>query len=271
MQTIHGSNRKEKIRRLADMGISSGGAVPPVPAGFSAAENMERDLERRFSRPARVEPEVVFEFTRDPGFLQQYYNLRERMYISVWGLQEFNGQEDEFDRKSHILVARKGNMVVGGARITVKTPRMPNLLPMEGRDINLERQITDLKLRHCRYGEFSRLALLPEYRGGEYTQAIYEALNRKSIALNLKYVFAISPVAQARSYKKSYMAMGFDYTIRNDVTIPDNPEFEGIKMCLSVLDLSQYYSGSADTVEQVDSTDELSDGSVPVPSPALNS
>ena len=194
---------------------------------------------------------VVIKFTQDQAYLRQYYNLRERMYTSVWGLQGFNGQEDEFDQKSHILVAVKDGRVVGGARISVRTPQAPNLLPMEKREVSLEHQIADLNLPQCRYGEYSRLALLPEYRGGGCTLAMYKALNRKSISLNLKFAFALSPLTQARSYRKIYQALGFNYTILEDVVIPENPEYEGIKMCLSVLDLSRYCSDSVDFVEEL--------------------
>ncbi len=89
-------------------------------------------------------PALDYEFTNDPALLEQYYQLREQMFISVWGLKRFHGVEDAFDKDANTLIARMGNLCVGGARILMKVPGNSNQLPMEGDDFNLEQLLPEL-------------------------------------------------------------------------------------------------------------------------------
>lgn len=217
--------------------------VKPTISAPSATGFAERGLSRRFRAEPLNQKPVEYEFTRDPGLLHQYYLLREQMFINVWGLHHFVGREDQFDKLAHILIAKLGNLCIGGARILVKFPNASQRLPLENDDFNLEQLLPELNLREKRYGEFSRLALLPEFRGGKYTRQMYRHLNSKALECKLDYVFALAPLSQARSYRSSYRAMGFDYVIREDLAVPDREEFEGIRMCLSMLNLTPFYTG----------------------------
>lgn len=233
------------------------GAAPYVPAYVPTQQSVshldEIELYGRMQRAVKAreaKQEITFEFTRDPALLQQYYNLREQMYIRVWGLKHFAASEDALDKRSHILVARKGKYVIGGARITTRPPGSAKLLPMEKNgEVDLQALLPELHLSECKYAEFSRLAVDREYLGGALSRLIYQQLNRKSIALRIKHVFAIAPVVQARNYKKTYNAMGLNYKILTNVNVPDREEYEGIRMCLSMLDLSAFAADTATTLE----------------------
>ena len=72
----------------------------------------------------------VFEFTRDPAYLHQYYLLRARLSNGIATFSQIFAQADEADKRSHILVARRGNQVIAGVRLTVSGPRQPQPLPM---------------------------------------------------------------------------------------------------------------------------------------------
>lgn len=192
----------------------------------------------RILRQKPAATEIVYEFTKDPGLLHQYYILRENMFINVWGLKGFSGREDLHDRYSQILVAREGNQCVGGVRITLKQQRSLRKLPMENHDFILEKVLPELKLSECRYAENSRFAVLPEARSKTLSLAITSNQIQKCLELGIQYSFAMSPVSLARSYKSLAKVFGLDAKILSDVEIPDREEFEGIPMVLTMFDFT---------------------------------
>ena len=61
--------------------------------------------------------QVVYELSNEPKFLNQYYRLREECYRVDLKLSEFNGSEEAQDRTGRILIVRRGDRLIGGARI----------------------------------------------------------------------------------------------------------------------------------------------------------
>lgn len=255
------STREKKRKR--EVAMSDSMMEPPLQGGnvysnlaalpFNAisAERLaeEQALYARFSRPVKKIADLTFEFTRDKGLLQQYYNLREEMYTRVWGLSHFNAQEDEFDRRSHIVVARRGRQVVGGARLTIHSPRNPLPLPMECEEFCLEKLLPkEYGLAHCRYGEFSRLAVLPEFAGLSYDFAAQ--IRRKSIANGLSYTFAISPLPQIRNFRQTANKLKLTSEVLRDIHVPPKDGYDG-EMYLLMIDLrDQYAQGKVLATEQ---------------------
>ena len=203
-----------------------------------AVDISEDSLARRFSRPLRQPQDVHFEFTNDPAMLHQYYRLREEMFISVWGLKHFSGQEDAFDAQSHIMVARKGLQCIGGGRLTVSTPQDHLMLPMEKEDLMLSALFPELDLHETVYGEFSRLAILPEFRSGAVFPELARRFITKAISLGVEYAFNIAPLPLARSYRQAVQMFGLKWDICHHAKVPQREEYEGIQMVISVMDLS---------------------------------
>jgi hypothetical protein len=239
---------------MTDVQINTYNAVEQaVPLPFSAAPSEgERELSSRYARSPRAATEITYEFTKDKGLLHQYYVLREQMFVNVWGLTHFSGEEDAIDKRSHILVARKGNQVVGGLRLTVKTPRLKAGLPVEGEDFNLSKELPSLSLENLKYGEISRLVQLPEYTNTDCMVELCKNLRRKSVALGLQYVFCIAPKALCKRYKMICRVINLSVVSLDEVIIPDREGYEGISMHLMYFDLT-------DDLAQVDSptSDEL--------------
>lgn len=193
-------------------------------------------MAERYTRKRRTEPsDLVYEFTRDPGYLHQYYLLREKMYIKVWGLTHFEAPEDEYDRNSHIIVVRRGNHVVGGGRLTVSGPRKETLLPLEDENFRLRDLFPELKLEHNKYAEFSRMAIETEFQDGQCTVAMFEQVRRKLIALNVPHLFAMAPLPSVRLYRKACKSIGLNLVARQDIAIPERDGHEGIRMCMYVV------------------------------------
>jgi hypothetical protein len=197
-------------------------------------------LQRRFRRVSQPQEKIAYEFTRDVGLLDQYYHLREEMFISVWGLKHFCGAKEMFDDISEILVARRGNHCIAGGRLTISTPSQHQMMPMEKEGLSLAGLFPELPLGECTYGEFSRLAILPEFRAGAVFPEIARRFIKRAIAEGVQYAFNIAPQPLARSYRQAIQLFGLNWNIREDIAVPQREEYEGIRMVVSVMDLTGF-------------------------------
>lgn len=195
-------------------------------------------FQRRFSHSVEEKPQLAFEYSRDPALLHQYYMLRAKVYTQLWHLEHFNGDEDEVDAASDILLIRYGKLCVGGARITVSSPDAPQLLPAEDDQFRLYKLLPELHLRDCTYTECGRFAVLPDFQDRQVSQNMLHHLILRSRAHGAKYLFWIAPTVQTRYYRQLAGNLHVPCTVRSDVKVPERPEYEGITMYLSVLDIS---------------------------------
>jgi len=219
---------------------SQGNATEALKAaGIPVQGYSEEQIFRRFRMPNRKKEQVQYELTRDPGLLHQYYLMRENMYISVWGLDNFHGSHDAFDEISDICIAKLGNQCIGGGRMTYSSPGHRLLLPMEGEDFSLTQALPQLELHRHTYLEFSRLAILPEFQYRETSVELYDCALRHAIRRGARYGFALAPHLLARKYCQGVSSIGYKASIRRDVKVPDREEYEGIPMALWVLDFAE--------------------------------
>lgn len=219
--------------------------TPAKPAATPAFRPLDTELSdeylaHRFSRLARKPEKIAYEFTQDLGLLHQYFRLREDMFISVWGLKHFCGKHEIFDDISEVLIARRGRQCIAGGRLTINKPNARKLMPMEKDSFLLSDMFPELDLQETTYGEFSRLAILPEYRGGVVFPEIARRFINKAIDSGVEYAFNIAPVPLARSYRQAVQLFGLSWDVRHDIVVPDRPEYEGIRMVLSVMDLTRF-------------------------------
>lgn len=199
-------------------------------------------LTRKFNRPQRQPDAVTYELTRDAGYLHQYFRLREEMFINVWGLEKFTGQKDEFDDCSDIMIARVGNHVIGGCRLTFSTPETRIHTPMEKSDFDLVNGLPELNLAKESYVEISRMAILPDYQNSVVMLELSRQLLKRGAEQRARYAFTLAPTKLARNYRKAASLFGLDWQILNNIEIPDRDEYEGIKMVLSMLDMAPVYT-----------------------------
>lgn len=217
-------------------------AKPPVTfPNLLDVELSDEYLIRKFSRPDRAPASVVYEVTKDVGYLHQYYRLREEMFINVWGLEHFIGGKDEFDDASDIIVARLGNHCIGGCRQTFSYQGEHTLLPMEKDGLRMQELLPELPLEDVTYLEISRMAILPEFQNSVVMLELIRQLIKRAAEKKAMYAFTLAPLPLARNYRKATTLFGLKWSVRHDVIIPEREEYEGIKMVLSVLDLASIY------------------------------
>lgn len=207
-------------------------------------EVSDERVAKRFIRTAREPQKPVYEFTRDLGYLHQYYRLREEMFIRIWGLEHFSGAKDDYDDHSEIVIARIGNLVIGGCRMTFSSPGNRKPLPMEKEDFILRDKLPALFANNRTIVEISRLAILPEYQNSMVMLEICRDMLKLAVEKRAAYGISVAPLALARNYRKVMFMFGLEWEIQRKVNLPDREEYEGIKMALSVMDLSPLYKKS---------------------------
>lgn len=224
--------------------LMSSESVTHMPTSYPHSGNGEISSEfltRKFNRPHKQPEAVVYEMTSDAGYLHQYYRLRQEMFIHVWGLEHFTGTKDSYDDVSDIMIARRGNHVLGGCRLTFHNAHASNRLPMEKDDFVLSGHLPELPLADATYVEISRMAILPEFQNSVVMLELSRQLLKRGAEMKANYAFTLAPVALARNYRKAASLFGLKWEIRNDIAVPDREEYEGIKMVLSMLDLTPVY------------------------------
>jgi hypothetical protein len=218
---------------LVSADYSAGLSNTVVPGLLSADTTSEENLAKRYSRFTKKKEELVYEFTRDPALIHQYYRIYEEEFKAVLDAEYHHNSADEHDQRGHFLIVRRGKLCIGGARISVKTPRQPNLLPVEAANFRLEDHFPELRQKEMRVGQAGRFCLLPEFRGGAVTREMQRHITRKAIALNLDMFFATAPLLNARVYKQNCVALGFkDVKIHFDIQLPEYPMCEEVKFYL---------------------------------------
>ncbi len=214
-------------------GVDYSPSVREAIVATSAALSTDEDaLKRRFSRLRPIKLELVYEFTKDPALLHQYHEIYEREFRTVHDANSYHTVEDDHDRRAHILVVRRGNFCVGGARINITSPRQPHPLPIEIGDFKIDDHFPQLRQKELSYGQLGRFCLLPEFRGGMITRMMFWHIHRKSVALGLSELFGTATKIGVRSYKRDCRAIGLEAKIHPDIELPTYPMCDEIKFFL---------------------------------------
>jgi len=190
-------------------------------------ENLQTSILRRLSKTplSRDEP-IVYEFTSDRALLHQYYRLREVMYRKIFHTDKFMGEEDVHDKLSHILIARRGKLCIGGCRLTVREADEDFLLPMESQDFKMRTIFSNLPLKKLRHGEISRFAILDDDDDKlEAMLVLSQLIIEKCVSSNLGFAFLKSSLPMARNWRKigqTYCGLK-KMRICTEVKVPENP------------------------------------------------
>lgn len=203
-------------------------------------EAVQDSVIRRFTRSSQETKPVVFEFTEDPAMLHQYYILRDQIFGRDMGFSDDAGGADLHDKISEILIARRGNQVIGACRLTVREGDESMLLPMETESFKLRKLFPDLPLNKERHGVLSKFAILEEHNQREILLGLCQLMYDKVIASDIHYLFArATNFALARNWRLIANRHGAKHTrICEEIDVPDNPNFPGEKQYITFSDLS---------------------------------
>lgn len=162
----------------------------------------------------------IFEVSREPRLLNQYYELRERCYREELELEDFDGSEEPLDREGDILLVHQGGQCIGGARIS---PALS--LPFE---------LPELRRAGTRYCVWERFAVAPEHRSLQLIKDFNAALIECSLALGYDRALVLSSLRNARFYRQCHSALGVEFEIRRSVPEISTGAFAGLEHYLSL-------------------------------------
>lgn len=233
---------------MDDSGLMSFSESAPssIPVSYRIMQQEDVMLAKQIERTMKPVQPIVYEFTKDKGYLHQYYMLRERVYTEVWDLKGFTAQEDDYDKRGMILVARRGNQVVGGLRLNFRDDRSIRMLPGESPDFEYHKVLPKMGLQNKKIVECTRLAVLAEFRKEGVADELIRLSLKKSEAMNAEYYFYLSPVSQAKVYSKTFRKVGVVHGTYDSVQVPDREEYEGIKMVLSYVELERHLGNATE-------------------------
>lgn len=193
----------------------------------------------RYLRSQPTSEPIIYEFTQDRALLHQYYRLREMMYRKIYNSRDIKADEDLHDKLSYILIARRGNLCLGGCRLTVREGDEMWDLPMETDAFKLRDKFSELPLQHVRHGEISRFAIMEDAGDEDIFHGMCKVMYEKVVSLHIHYLFAKSIYSLARNWRLIANSMGVKTTrIRDDIEVPSPPFLDEIKWYVTLSDLS---------------------------------
>lgn len=201
-------------------------------------ESAQDALIRRFSRAPKQPEPVVFEFTNDHALLHQYYRLRDQAFGRDNMHSDGSGGADIHDKISEILVARRGNLLIGACRLTMREGDESFLLPMEDENFKLREAFPHLPLNKERHATISKFAILEEHRQQDILHGLCKIMFEKVVASDTHYIFVRTTSVLARNWRMIANSFGANHTrICTEVSVPLIPNFDE-KAYLVMSDLS---------------------------------
>jgi predicted GNAT family N-acyltransferase len=166
----------------------------------------------------------IYQFTDNEEQLRIYYTITQNVYQEVLELEP-SPLHNSYRDASHILIVKRNDDIVGGARLVVSSPEHPVQLPMEQDTFILKKKLPEFFLDNKSYGEICRVALLPEARGRTILATILAHLFAKAQCLGCHYLFSIAPKIQIRNNRIAGKQIGMDIQTLPDLGIPYKSEY----------------------------------------------
>ena len=184
---------------------------------------------------SRKPPELVFEFTRDEGYLHQYFLLRGDLLSRSYNWDDYTGEREALDDLSHILVVRRGNQVVGGVRLTPRSPRKHVPFVLEHGQMSLIDALPEYKLAYTKHSEVGRMIIMEEFQNKRISFEMFRRLHEKAVVLNLRYNFFSVSARSARLFQLICKHYGYRFMDLRHVPIPARNE-KGEKLHLVMIE-----------------------------------
>ena len=143
------------------------------------------------------------EFTHDAALIHQYHLLSN---LNIAGTSAKLGASiaTEHDDRSHIMVVRIGDKVIGGGRLIIRKSADDEKLPIEHTEFSIAQALPEFRLDTKGYAEISKLFLLEQYRSESLLEEMFFHLTHQLKKLNLRYGFSIEtpPMPKASSHPR---------------------------------------------------------------------
>ena len=142
---------------------------------------------------------LIFEISRDPQLLDQYYRLRNIYFKRDLGIRDFDGFEDDGDRHGRILLAHRDGKVIAGARIS--------------RSTSLHDQLQEFGLRADECCMWERFVMHPSARTMDLGRDFCSAMIDVSRNLGYRQAMVLSTLRISRLYRLCHAGLGVEFNI----------------------------------------------------------
>ena len=166
---------------------------------------------------------IEFKVCDDPKLLAQYYALREKCFRQELELPQFDGSEEETDRRSDILLAIDGGRCIAGVRISPS--------------VALQSQVHQLGLKKDVCCMWERFVFEPTVRSVNLIRDFIGFLIEVSRDAGYHHAMVLSSLRNARFYRRCHSALGVGYQIHRHVPHSAHGAFAGLEHYLSVSSL----------------------------------
>jgi hypothetical protein len=210
--------------------------------GTNLLEALQAAVINRYTRSFGANDPVIYEFTQDRALIHQYHRLQEAMYRRMYDAPEFNAGMDVYDKLSHILIARRGRLCLGGCRLTIREPDEMWGLPLEAEGFNLRQAFPEIPLHQARHGEISKFTVMEDCGDEDIFLGLCQLMYQKVINEKIHYLFVQSNYSLARNWRLIANRMGVKTTkIRDDIVLPEHPIIHCGDIYITISDLSSFY------------------------------
>jgi hypothetical protein len=166
---------------------------------------------------------IVFQVSREPRLLEQYYRLRGECFRRELGVENFDGSEEYLDRQGHVLLGMKNGRCVGGVRIS---PHFP-----------LKKEIQHLELEPKACCIWERFVVDPAARSLQMVQDFIAETIVASWKIGYEHALMLSCMKNARLYRHCHSSLGVDFKIMHEVPDCAKGAFADLEHYISVAEL----------------------------------
>ncbi len=181
--------------------------------------------------------------TKKREYLDQFKILLRELYTSDSRMKGFCEDPDTdnshySDPDNHVVLAIKGERVIGGICIRISTPEYPirldmedDILPLVGKEsFSIQDLFPQLDLANYAYAECNRIVLHPDFRDGDLLDDLVASLVGLCDRYHVRHLFAISDLVRLRSYRKAIRKVGEDAHICSNLNLSMRQDFDGLKI-----------------------------------------
>ncbi len=161
-----------------------------------------------------VKKEVRVFATKDKNLLDQYYQMRHEAYNRENGWQGYDGSENKYDRAGHIIVAVRGDEVIGGTRIMFSGECDVLSNDTVGEDYTHLSIVQKYdKRENLLLSEVSAFVVARNERDRTVSKVLIEHGINMSKERGCNYICAVGVAAVCRDYRRILRELGYEMEI----------------------------------------------------------
>jgi GNAT superfamily N-acetyltransferase len=198
--------------------------------------------------------QLVYGFETDEKYLEQYASLVSQFYKKDLDLDlmenNMQGGLEQPKPGEFIYIARDGDRVVAGAKISFASRGAGTSLPMEEGHFTVQGLLPDGYGQS--YAEIGRLVVDPTYRGKEVLHTMVAELTEFAVQQGCGYLFVLAPALNAVLYRRVCRSLKMPIEVHKDAGLPDKPLYRRLDIKLLSSDISGFHHQANEVVGHYD-------------------